>query len=108
MSSIPIGGEERPIKVCWGMLKEYSILTGRSFSELFSVADSGFDDIEALIFTALKWGAKKEGQEFKVKKENITEWLDESMAVIPDFMEIFQKELSSSLEKKSQAPEAGQ
>lgn len=101
MSTIKIGGQDRPVAICWGTLKEFGKLSGRKFADLFSVADSSFEDIEALIFVSLKYGAKKEGVEFKVKQEDIAGWLDESMAVIPEFMEIFQQELSASLDSKN-------
>ena len=45
MNSIKIGGKDRPVNIGWGMLKEFSKLTGRTFSQVFEVSDLTFDDI---------------------------------------------------------------
>lgn len=109
MNNVNIGGKERPVNIGWGMLKEFGKLTGRTFGQVFEVDDLTFDDIEKLLFAGLKWGAKREGQEFDVKLKDIGEWLDEDIQAVTEFMAVFQEELTVSLDEKNvPAPEAGQ
>ena len=106
MNSVTIGGKDRPVNIGWGMLKEFGKLTGRTFGQVFEVADLTFDDIEKLLYAGLKWGARREGQEFDVKLKDIGGWLDDDIQAVTDFMVIFQEELTASL-KNVPAPEAG-
>ena len=109
MDSILIGGKERPVNVGWGTLKDFGKQTGRSFSQVFSVEDLGFDDIEKLLFVSLKWGAKREGQDFDVKIADVQGWLNDDMLVVVKFMEIFGESVTAALDEKNlPAPEAGQ
>ena len=109
MNSIKIGGKERPVNVGWGMFKEFGKLTGRTFGQVFEVEDLSFDDIEKLIFASLKWGAKKEEQEFDVKLKDISGWLEDDFGAVSSFMIVYREEITASSDEKNvPAPEAGQ
>ena len=101
MNSITIGGKSRPVCIGWGTLKEFGKVTGRTFGQVFEVSDLTFEDIEKLIYVSLQYGAKKEGKDFDVKPDDVSNWIDESMKVVPEFMEIFQEELKAALEEKN-------
>ncbi len=109
MNSIKIGGEERPVCIGWGSLKEFGKLTGKTFGQVFEVSDLTFDDIEKLIFVSLKYGAKQEGEKFDIKLGDIEKWLEENINVVEKFVVIFEQELTAKLDEKNvPAPEAGQ
>ena len=95
MNSIKIGGKDLSVVIGWGTLKEFGKQTGRTFGQVFSVADLSFDDIETLIFVSLKHGGNE------VTKEQVAEWLEQDIKVVPDFMEVFQEELSAALDEKN-------
>lgn len=101
MDSILIGGKERPVLIGWGTLKEFGKETKRSFGQVFSVSDLSFDDIEILIFTSLKYGARNEGQEFDVKRDDVSGWIDKDIKVVPKFIQIFQDQLTAALDEKN-------
>lgn len=106
MNSIKIGGKNRPVNVGWGMLKEFGKLTNRTFGQVFEVENLSFDDIEKLIFVALKWGAQQEEQDFDVKIKDVQGWLDSEMAAVVRFMEIFGEATAAALDEKNpEAPE---
>ena len=96
MNNLKIGGKDRPVCIGWGTLKEFGKLTGRTFGQVFSVTDLSFDDIEALIFVSLKHGGDKD-----ISKEDVAGWLEKDIKAVPDFMEVFQEELSTALDEKN-------
>ena len=95
MNSLKIGGKDRPVVIGWGTLKEFGKLTGRSFGQVFSVTDLSFDDIETLIYVSLKSGGEE------CTKEQVAEWLEKDIKAVPNFMEVFQEELSAALDEKN-------
>jgi len=101
MNSIKIGGEDRPVNIGWGMLKDFGKLTGRTFGQVFEVADLTFEDIEKLIFAALKYGAKQEGVKFDVKAGDIEGWLNTDIKAVSSFLAVFEEELKAALDEKN-------
>ena len=95
MNSIKIGGEDRSVVIGWGTLKEFGKETGRTFGQVFSVTDLSFDDIETLIYVSLKHGGNE------CTKDDVSEWLEKDISVVPAFMEVFQEELSAALDEKN-------
>ncbi len=92
---IEIGGEKRPIvgniNALIELKKDHGIDVINGFNSV------GFEEIRALIFVALKYGAKKEKQEFKLTLDDVGEWLTpksmqpilkEVLAVFMDGVEI--------------------
>lgn len=97
MNSIKIGGQERPVNVGWDMLKAFGKRTGRTFGQVFEIGDLSFEDIEALLYEALFWGAKEQGKELNTNPIDVANWISKDMKVVTKFLVFFGEEISRQM-----------
>ena len=64
--------EKYPVRVSYKALKGYKKKVGKNFD-----GDTNFDDLEVLLYFALKVGAEYEGIDFNFKENEMEDVLDE-------------------------------
>lgn len=83
-------GQELPYRVSYYALKRATEKTGKPLSEL----EKDLSMLESLIFFALKNGHQEEGQEFKIKFEEMEKIVDHCYGQIQEELPVFlEKEL---------------
>jgi len=97
MNSIKIGGKNRPVNIGWDMLKAFGKRTGRAFGEVFEVSNLTFEEVEALIYEALVWGAKENGESFDADPGEVANWISKEMRSVVEFITFFGDEIQAQL-----------
>lgn len=93
MTSVTLGGAERPIAFGFGALMRYEKSKGESVLKLFDAFQSNtaqFTDMVYLLLCGLENGARKSGTRDTFTIEQIGDWLDEEadpMGVIMQAMQ---------------------
>ncbi len=97
MNSIKIGGKDRPVNIGWDMLKAFGKSTGRAFGQVFEVSNLTFEEVETLIYEALVWGAKENGDSFDTEPEEVATWISKDMRSVVEFITFFGDEIQAQL-----------
>lgn len=66
-------GEKYPLRIAYSVTKHLQVETGKSIDDL----DEDVSILEIILFYGLKSGAKAEGVEFKLTREDMEDVLDE-------------------------------
>ena len=75
MNKIEIGGQKRPIRFSYLALKEICADCKLKLNQIGDLGSEVFH-IGIIAYYGLKYGAKKQGDEFKYKVKDIEHWLD--------------------------------
>ena len=89
MEKVEIGGQKRPIRFSYLALKD---ICNESRLKLNQIDQLGTEvnHIGIIAYYGLKYGAKKNGEEFKYKVTDIEEWLDnEDFSKVTEIFEAF-------------------
>jgi hypothetical protein len=90
MKKVEIGGQKRPIRFSYLALKDICNDCSLKLNEMDKLG-SEIDHIGIIAYYGLKYGAKKNGEEFKYKVRDIEQWLDnEDFGKINEIFEAFQ------------------
>lgn len=90
MKKVEIGGQKRPIRFSYLALKAICNDCGIKLSEM-SKLGTEVDHIGVIAYYGLKYGAKKNGEQFKYKLNDIEQWIDnEDFSKINEIFEAFQ------------------
>jgi hypothetical protein len=89
---VVLGGQERPIKFGFNALTDFSKRTNRNIEQLNTLNPMSLtmEDLLTLCWCALKSGARKEGQEFKVTIEDVGDWLDDNPGALVEITREYQ------------------
>ena len=89
MEKVEIGGQKRPIRFSYLALKD---ICNESRLKLNQIDQLGTEvnHIGIIAYYGLKYGAKKNGEEFKYKVRDVEEWLDnEDFSKVTEIFEAF-------------------
>ena len=90
MTKVEIGGQKRPIRFSYLALKDICRECNLKLNQM-DLLGTEMDHIGIIAYYGLKYGAKKNGSEFKHKVSDIEEWLDnEEFGKINEIFEAFQ------------------
>lgn len=90
MQKIDIGGHKRPIRFSYLALKEICNHCKLKLSQI-SKLGTEIEHIAIITYYGLKYGAKKNGEKFLYKIEDVEDWLDnEELSKMHEIFEAFQ------------------
>ena len=89
MKKVEIGGQKRPIRFSYLALKDICNDCNLKLNQM-DLLGSEIDHIGIIAYYGFKYGAKKNGEEFKYKVRDIENWLDnEEFGKINEIFEAF-------------------
>jgi len=104
MDFITIGGEERPFRCSFNVIKKY----GKEKANSTKLADIGeaisnvdMEHIPWLAFECLKDGAKKQGEKVNFSLSDVLDWFDDSGM---ELIEVVLLKIGEAIGGKSKAP----
>ena len=90
MKKVELGGQKRPIRFSYLALKEICNNCNLKLNQMDKLGTE-IDHICIIAYYGLKYGAKKNGEQFKYKVQDIEDWLDnEEFGKINEIFEAFQ------------------
>tara|TARA_R100001163_G_scaffold11355_1_gene10386 strand:+ start:885 stop:1184 length:300 start_codon:yes stop_codon:yes gene_type:complete len=90
MKKVELGGQKRPIRFSYLALKEICNNCNLKLNQMDKLGTE-IDHIGIIAYYGLKYGAKKNGEQFKYKVQDIEDWLDnEEFGKINEIFEAFQ------------------
>ena len=102
MTTVHIGGEDRPVKFGFNTLAEFGNIAGLKLNDLQNLGSSlTIDHVITLVWCGLKAGAKKEDKEFTASKDDVGDWLDEDPNLVAEMMTIYGESQAPAGKKKA-------
>ena len=89
MNKVNIGGQKRPIRFSYLALKEICNACKLKLNQIDQLGTE-IDHIGIITYYGLKYGAKKNGEQFKFKVSDVEDWLDnEDFSIVNEIFEAF-------------------
>jgi len=90
MKKVEIGGQKRPIRFSYLALKDICNDCNLKLNQMDQLGTE-IDHVGIIAYYGLKYGAMKNGEEFKYKVRDIEQWIDnEDFGKINEIFEAFQ------------------